>query len=91
MPIAHADTIDDLSIWVLSTGRLTGPGAGGRRRRRPHDRPQPAATGALGNTPHALAAAPFKGPTAFLLGNEGDGLTPREMELCDWFVCGALG
>ena len=30
-----------------------------------------------------LATAPFKGPTAFLLGNEGDGLTDREMELCD--------
>lgn len=33
-----------------------------------------------------LASAPFKGPTAFLLGNEGHGLTQDEMKLCDWFV-----
>jgi len=33
---------------------------------------------------HALASAPFAGPTAFLLGNEGQGLTPEEMAVCDW-------
>lgn len=33
-----------------------------------------------------LASAPFKGPTAFLVGNEGHGLTPEEMAVCDWFV-----
>lgn len=29
---------------------------------------------------------PFVGPTAFLLGNEGDGLTDKEKNLCDHFV-----
>eukprot|EP00038_Savillea_parva_P011837 m.200454 g.200454 ORF g.200454 m.200454 type:complete len:229 (-) comp21054_c0_seq1:183-869(-) len=33
-----------------------------------------------------LASAPFKGPTAFLVGNEGHGLTEEEMAVCDWFV-----
>jgi len=29
---------------------------------------------------------PFKGPTAFMIGNEGQGLSPRQMALCDSFV-----
>ncbi|PNW83678.1 hypothetical protein CHLRE_05g238950v5 [Chlamydomonas reinhardtii] len=29
---------------------------------------------------------PFTGPTAFLLGNEGQGMTDRQMALCDGFV-----
>eukprot|EP00200_Dunaliella_tertiolecta_P009589 CAMPEP_0202389176 /NCGR_PEP_ID=MMETSP1127-20130417/81429_1 /ASSEMBLY_ACC=CAM_ASM_000462 /TAXON_ID=3047 /ORGANISM="Dunaliella tertiolecta, Strain CCMP1320" /LENGTH=235 /DNA_ID=CAMNT_0048990835 /DNA_START=68 /DNA_END=775 /DNA_ORIENTATION=+ len=29
---------------------------------------------------------PFQGPTAFMLGNEGHGMTPRQMALCDKFV-----
>jgi tRNA C32,U32 (ribose-2'-O)-methylase TrmJ len=29
---------------------------------------------------------PFHGPTAFFPGNEGDGLHPREMAVCDGFV-----
>ncbi|KAG2440631.1 hypothetical protein HYH02_010210 [Chlamydomonas schloesseri] len=29
---------------------------------------------------------PFTGPTAFLLGNEGQGMTERQMALCDGFV-----
>ena len=32
-----------------------------------------------------LASAPFAGPTAFLVGNEGHGLTPEEMAVCDWY------
>ena len=35
---------------------------------------------------HALSSAPFSGPTAFLLGNEGQGLSQEEMDVCDWFV-----
>ncbi|GMH35788.1 hypothetical protein BSKO_03656 [Bryopsis sp. KO-2023] len=31
-------------------------------------------------------AKPFAGPTAFLLGNEGTGLSEKEMEFCDKFV-----
>lgn len=29
---------------------------------------------------------PFKGPTAFMLGNEGDGMSAKQMALCDSFV-----
>lgn len=29
---------------------------------------------------------PFQGPTAFMLGNEGEGLSPKQMQLCDGFV-----
>ena len=29
---------------------------------------------------------PYTGPTAFMLGNEGQGMTPRQMALCDKFV-----
>lgn len=35
---------------------------------------------------HPLPAAPFTGPTAFLLGNEGHGLTDEELVICDWCV-----
>eukprot|EP00798_Chlamydomonas_sp_ICE-L_P021348 gene21348-28284_t len=33
-----------------------------------------------------IQSHPFKGPTAFMLGNEGDGMTQRQMDLCDSFV-----
>lgn len=33
-----------------------------------------------------IQSHPFQGPTAFLPGNEGDGLHPREMAACDGFV-----
>eukprot|EP00040_Diaphanoeca_grandis_P042310 m.264674 g.264674 ORF g.264674 m.264674 type:complete len:308 (-) comp57525_c0_seq1:75-998(-) len=33
-----------------------------------------------------LSTAPFKGATAFLMGNEGQGLSEKEMNICDWFV-----
>ncbi|PKA55345.1 21S rRNA (GM2251-2'-O)-methyltransferase [Apostasia shenzhenica] len=39
------------------------------------------ADGALSVTQH-----PFKKSTAFLLGNEGTGLSPKECEICDFFV-----
>ena len=29
---------------------------------------------------------PFRGPTAFLMGNEGQGLTPAQLEACEQFV-----
>ena len=29
---------------------------------------------------------PFKGTTAFLMGNEGQGLTPQQIEACEQFV-----
>ncbi|KAF5839598.1 Alpha/beta knot methyltransferase [Dunaliella salina] len=35
---------------------------------------------------HPVHSHPFQGPTAFMLGNEGHGMTPRQMALCDKFV-----
>ncbi|CAG9466423.1 unnamed protein product [Pedinophyceae sp. YPF-701] len=35
---------------------------------------------------HNVASHPFHGDTAFLLGNEGDGLSAKQMALCDGFV-----
>eukprot|EP00658_Telonema_sp_P-2_P034255 TRINITY_DN2501_c0_g1_i3.p3 TRINITY_DN2501_c0_g1~~TRINITY_DN2501_c0_g1_i3.p3 ORF type:complete len:104 (+),score=18.64 TRINITY_DN2501_c0_g1_i3:640-951(+) len=29
---------------------------------------------------------PFRGPTAFMMGNEGQGLSEKQMEVCDHFV-----
>jgi tRNA G18 (ribose-2'-O)-methylase SpoU len=34
----------------------------------------------------SIASHPFTGSTAFLMGNEGDGLSPAEIALCDSFV-----
>eukprot|EP00041_Stephanoeca_diplocostata_P012114 m.202144 g.202144 ORF g.202144 m.202144 type:complete len:231 (+) comp18817_c0_seq1:300-992(+) len=34
----------------------------------------------------SLRSAPFKGPTAFVLGNEGHGLDEKELAICDWCV-----
>ncbi|OIW18453.1 hypothetical protein TanjilG_13205 [Lupinus angustifolius] len=34
----------------------------------------------------AVNQHPFKKNTAFLLGNEGTGLSPKEIEICDFFV-----
>ncbi|CAM8983626.1 unnamed protein product [Rhodiola kirilowii] len=34
----------------------------------------------------AVNEHPFKKSTAFLLGNEGSGLSPKECEMCDFFV-----
>ncbi|EIE23309.1 hypothetical protein COCSUDRAFT_66262 [Coccomyxa subellipsoidea C-169] len=33
-----------------------------------------------------IHAHPFSGPTAFMLGNEGSGLSPQQVQLCDAFV-----
>lgn len=39
-------------------------------------------------TPEALPidSHPFSGPTAFILGNEGQGLSPKQVAMCDSFV-----
>jgi len=34
----------------------------------------------------AIQQRPFNGPTAFLMGNEGQGLTPSQLAVCDQFV-----
>eukprot|EP00243_Klebsormidium_subtile_P002455 TRINITY_DN14883_c0_g1_i1.p1 TRINITY_DN14883_c0_g1~~TRINITY_DN14883_c0_g1_i1.p1 ORF type:complete len:242 (-),score=29.96 TRINITY_DN14883_c0_g1_i1:148-873(-) len=34
----------------------------------------------------AVHKRPFKGNTAFILGNEGTGLSPKQIEICDYFV-----
>ena len=34
----------------------------------------------------SICVAPFDGPTAFMMGNEGTGLQPWQAELCDDFV-----
>ncbi len=33
----------------------------------------------------ALTSRPFSGPTAFILGNEGQGLHDKQVAICDWF------
>ena len=33
-----------------------------------------------------MHACPFTGPTAFMMGNEGQGLSERHIQLCDSFV-----
>ncbi len=33
-----------------------------------------------------VAEQPFRGSTAFMIGNEGSGLTPKQRALCDFFV-----
>lgn len=33
-----------------------------------------------------VSAQPFTGPTAFMLGNEGSGMTPQQKAACDFFV-----
>lgn len=39
-------------------------------------------------TPDAvsIASLPFSGPTAFILGNEGSGMSPSQCAICDGFV-----
>lgn len=40
----------------------------------------------IANGAKRIDAHPFDGPTAFLLGNEGDGLSKKEIALCDELV-----
>ncbi len=34
----------------------------------------------------SVASLPFSGPTAFILGNEGSGLSPTQCAICDGFI-----
>lgn len=38
------------------------------------------------DTAEPIQSHPFRGPTAFMLGNEGQGMTPAQLAACDFFV-----
>ncbi|KNC75495.1 hypothetical protein SARC_11984 [Sphaeroforma arctica JP610] len=40
----------------------------------------------IGEGAKSVEMHPFRGPTAFIVGNEGHGMEPREMDICDHFV-----
>eukprot|EP01134_Creolimax_fragrantissima_P002667 CFRG2667T1 len=40
----------------------------------------------IGEGAEAVDKHPFRGPTAFIVGNEGHGMEPREIEICDHLV-----
>ena len=39
----------------------------------------------------SVAAHPFRGPTAFMLGNEGSGMNEKQLEACDGWVADTAG
>ena len=40
----------------------------------------------IGEEAHSVWNEPFKGPTAFIIGNEGEGLSPKQLEIADRLV-----
>ena len=40
----------------------------------------------IGEEAQSVWEEPFKGPTAFLIGNEGEGLSPKQLEIADRLV-----
>ena len=82
MDIVRFDRLDECIAHIKSIGAEDGAGTCNRQQRRPIR-----VVGVeIDPSSQDVEGEPFEGDTAFMMGNEGQGMNEKQMSLCDGFV-----